>query len=391
MPRSILIATHEYLPYPGGIGRYCAALAGAAAAAGHRVEVLAPAYDCLAGTVRGDDGVTVHRFVGDTFRLAALGHYRAQLRGLLDTGTYHDVLAADWPAILALGPVATPSIRRLATIYGTEVLMFRRSWRLRLLGAERSLRSFDRMIGISDFTRDLLARNYPALAARTEAIPLGVDAGWFRTPGAQAVQAFRNRCRIDDGSRIVLTVARLDSRKGHDRTIDALGRLPDALRARLRYLCVGRIVDEAYAARLRELAAARGVDLLLTGPIPDAEVLAAYHSADVFALTANAEAHKVEGFGLVLLEAAAQGLPSVVTPVDAIPEVIDAGRTGFIAATPKALANAFETLLTRDRSLWRAGCIDHALRFTWDACARATFAGLASGSESLESRTETIR
>lgn len=373
MPRSILIATHEYLPYPGGIGRYCAALAGAAAAAGHRVEVLAPAYDGPVGRVFGDDGVTIHRFAGDTFRLAALRDYRARLRDLLAAGTYHDVLAADWPAILALGPVATPGVRRLATIYGTEVLMFRRSWRLRLLGAGRALHSFDRLIGISDFTRDLLARNSPQLATRAEAIPLGVDAGWFRTPEAQAVQAFRSRCRIEDGNRVVLTVARLDSRKGHDRTIDALGRLPEAMRAKLRYLCVGRIVDEAYAARLRELASARSVDLLLTGPVPDAEVLAAYRVADVFALTANAEAHKVEGFGLVLLEAAAQGLPSVVTPVDAIPEVIAAGRTGHVADSPEALAAAFADVLDGDPQRWRDSCIAHARTFSWDACAHATF------------------
>lgn len=374
MHRSILIATHEYLPYPGGIGRYCAALAGAAAAAGHRVAVLAPAYDGPVGSFCAEDGVTVHRFAGNTFQIAALGEYRARLRGLLASGAYDDVLAADWPALLALGPIATPGIRRLATIYGTEVLMFRRSWRLRLLGAGRALRSFDRLIGISGFTRDLLARQHPPLASRACAIPLGVDSGWFRTPSTEALAAFRTRCGIKDGIRVVLTVARLDSRKGHNRTIEALGRLPAALRCQVRYVCVGRIVDEAYAARLREQAAARSVDLLLTGPIPDAEVLAAYRSADVFALTANAEAHKVEGFGLVLLEAAAQGLPSVVTPVDAIPEVIAAGRTGHVADNPEALAAAFADVLDGDPQRWRDDCIAHARTFSWDVCARETFA-----------------
>ncbi len=371
--RRILLATHEYLPYPGGIGRYCAALADAAAALGYEIEVLAPAYDQPVGSAREISGVTVHRFAGDTFSLGLLGTYRARMREHLASGRFSTVLAADWPAIVALGSLKTPGVLRIATIYGTEILMFKCSWRLRLLGAGRSLRSFDRLIGISEFTRNLLVRNYPALTARAEAVPLGVDRGWFRTPVDSALQAFRDRCQLDRGTRVVLTVARIDSRKGHDRTLDALGRLPISLRSHLRYICVGRIVDKSYAAQLRDIAKAHGVDLLLTGPIPDAEVLAAYRCADVFALTANAEAHKVEGFGLVLLEAAAQGLPSVVTPVDAIPEVIAAGRTGHVADSPDALAAAFEDVLEGDPQRWRDSCIAHARTFSWEACARATF------------------
>lgn len=370
---SILLVTHEYLPYPGGIGRYCAALAQAAGAAGVSVEVIAPGYGeaCHAG----DDSaaVKVHRFPGDSFRVQQMSSYRQLIRERLAKRHYHQIIAADWPAIVALGPIATPGSQRLATIYGTDVLMFSRSLRLWIKGAGRSLRSFDRLVCISEFTRSLIARHYPERLDRAEVVPLAVDAQWFAEPDAVALQAFNTRIDRQADDLVVLTVARLDSRKGHDRTLAALALLPEQLRSRVKYACVGRAVDGEYRQRLEALAAGSGIRLVLTDAIPDAEVLAAYRAADVFALTANAQPDKVEGFGLVLLEAAAQGLPAVVTPVDAIPEVIAPGVSGQIAATPEALANAFENLLAGDREGWRAGCIAHARRYTWDVCARATF------------------
>ena len=74
MRKSVLLVTHEYLPYPGGIGRYCAAVAAAADAAGYAVDVIAPAYD------RGDHiistTINIDRFPGGVFRLSRLRSFR---------------------------------------------------------------------------------------------------------------------------------------------------------------------------------------------------------------------------------------------------------------------------------------------------------------------------
>jgi glycosyltransferase involved in cell wall biosynthesis len=63
---------------------------------------------------------------------------------------------------------------------------------------------------------------------------------------------------------------------------------------------------------------------------------------DVFALTSH-----YEGFGLVLLEAMAAGVPVVGTRVGAIPEVVHAGETGVLIGPgrPEELCSAFESLL----------------------------------------------
>lgn len=373
MKPSVLIVTHEYLPYPGGIGRYCASLARAAGSAGYSVTVIAPDYGAPIHAEDVTEAVRVTRFPGDLFRLGQLARYRQLIRDHLSQRHYDYVLAADWPAILAIASIPTPGSHRLAMLHGTDVLMFHNSFRLRLARAGGRLGTFARLICNSDFTRGLLIEHYPRYATRADTVPLGVDQRWFGLPSSEALHAFGARIERAEEDLVVLTVARLDSRKGQAQTLDALARLPAALRKRVKYVCVGRTVEPSYVEQLRAQALSAGLSLVLTGSIPDEELLAAYNSADVFSLTASAQRNKVEGFGLVLLEAAAQGLPSVVTPVDAIPEVIADGHTGQVAATPEALANAFERLLLGDRGTWRANCIGHARRYSWDACARATF------------------
>src|SRR5207244_11022195 len=80
-------------------------------------------------------------------------------------------------------------------------------------------------------------------------------------------------------------------------------------------------------AECQDLAAARGADVRFMGVLPRADVLAAYAEADLLLLASD-----FEGFGLVLLEAMAAGLPFVSTPVGAAPDLAALGAG--LAAPP---------------------------------------------------------
>ncbi len=176
----------------------------------------------------------------------------------------------------------------------------------------------------------------------------------------------------------MLTVARLDERKGHLATLAALAKLPAAERASIKYVCVGRAVDVAYEARIVEMASALGVQTVLTGTLPDGELKAAYRTASMLALCGQDIPQKVEGFGLVLLEGAAQGLPAVVTNVHALPEVVVNGFTGWVCEgnDPSRLSTAMSVALAGSTSSdMRDACVSHARKFTWDRCAELTYSG----------------
>lgn len=72
------------------------------------------------------------------------------------------------------------------------------------------------------------------------------------------------------------------------------------------------------------------------------EKLAAFKKSDLFVLPSY-----TEGLSIACLEAMASGLPVIVTPVGAMPEVIIDGENGFLCPVgdPEALATSIESLL----------------------------------------------
>jgi glycosyltransferase involved in cell wall biosynthesis len=83
-----------------------------------------------------------------------------------------------------------------------------------------------------------------------------------------------------------------------------------------------------------------------------------YASADVFVFPS-----RTDTFGLVMLEALASGVPVAAFPVPGPLDVLDGSGVG-------ALDEDLRRAALKALELPRARCREHALRFTWSACAR---------------------
>jgi len=68
----------------------------------------------------------------------------------------------------------------------------------------------------------------------------------------------------------------------------------------------------------------------LVGSLSDTDVAALYQACDVVILPALLSEKDVEGFGIVLIEAAAAGKPAVTTRVGGIPDAVEDGKTGIL-------------------------------------------------------------
>ncbi|MBC7289656.1 MAG: glycosyltransferase [Armatimonadetes bacterium] len=139
---------------------------------------------------------------------------------------------------------------------------------------------------------------------------------------------------------VVLFVSRLIERKGLHFLLAALARMKDRV-PRFQLVVAG---DGPLRAQLEAQANSLGLGdrVRWLGNVPHDRLPDVYRSADIFVLPSLSE-----GMANVALEAAASGLPLVLTDVPGTAELLVHGRNGFVVAPAdvESLANAIERLL----------------------------------------------
>jgi phosphatidylinositol alpha-1,6-mannosyltransferase len=212
-----------------------------------------------------------------------------------------------------------------------------------------------------------LLRDWGNPAGKIQVVHPGVDATRFTAAG-NGHGDLRRRLTNGDDEIVLLSVGRLQTRKGHDLVLKAMAALGPA-GARLRYVVAG---DGDEAGRLQRFAAELGVASRVTflGTVPGDELPAYYAAADVFVLPNRIERGDFEGFGIVFLEAAAAGLPVIGGRSGGVPEAIDEGKTGLLVsgADAEELAQAIRSLAddaNLRRTLGEAGRARVLREFTW--------------------------
>lgn len=270
--------------------------------------------------------------------------------------------------------VRTPGVAHVLTVHDlipellpdTVSRAFRWQFRLWL---SRSLRVADRVICVSEKTRQDLLQRFDADPSRVHVVHNGVD-HIARVPGVDGTGEQYLRT-LGLPARFVLYAGSLDARKNVGRVLDAVERLYRAGRAPTLVLIgqswFGGGVVEARIGTLR----ARGVDLRPLGYLTPALFYEVMRRASVFVFPS-----RYEGFGLPPLEAMSLGVPTIVSNAGSLPEVTGDAAIAVDAEDDAGLAEQIARVLD-DESLRRrladAGRAQ-ARRFTWDAAAEKTLA-----------------
>ena len=256
-------------------------------------------------------------------------------------------------------PIAQPDLRRVPLIWrwsdeisrSLRPLWIRRTSRL----VAESLPRARHIIACSLYTERALLERFPDCRGRTSVGLVGVGAHFFDVAWEPAA----------DGIARLLTVSRLsEPRKNVDRVLHALARLKD--RHDFRYSIVG---DGHDRARLERLA----VDLHLeervrfTGFVSRNELLDSYAHSDLMVLASGVIPGSHEGFGIVYLEAAASGVPSLAARLAGAAEAVDEGKSGMYVEEPtvEALTDSLARFLGGRIRFDPDACRNFARRFTW--------------------------
>jgi glycosyltransferase involved in cell wall biosynthesis len=373
---NILMLTSEFLPATGGIGTYAREMAAAASALGARVTVMAPDYAQPAGNGDESFAFRMQRFPGGLHSMRDLPSKIRLAHNAVGAADYDILHAADWPFFI---PVALSRRRTAARVilalHGSEINETQTFLKRLAIGACNVFGDRTEIAANSAFTRDLFRRRFGVEPHKINTIPLGVSQFWFgeRKPRA----AVRKKFHVPENHVVLITVARLTRRKGHSITAAAVRSLNAALRKRLTWLIVGPDGEADHVQSLQRELAAVDCDIRRLGVLSDADIRDLYGAADFFCLTGVPDpSGRVEGFGLVYLEAAAAGLPSVATSVGGVADAVLADLTGILVepAVP-AVAHALQTMIEMPhlRSRLATAALERARQLSWKRCAARTY------------------
>ena len=344
-----LIHTESSCGWGGQELRVLAESAGMAAR-GHEVLIAAPAAAPIytEALARGLAAIAVpiekKRFLG-----------WAAMRSVLDWKTPDLVITHSstdsWLAALAnVGlPSAAPLIR-MRHVSAPISANFATRW---LYG-----RAAAHVVTTGEALRQQVMREAGLPAEHVSSVPTGIDLETFQ-PGDSA-QA-RARLELPQDRFIIGIVATLRSWKGHSFLVDAMAALKDA-KALLVIVGDGPGRDNL-RAQVRDLGLQDQV--LMTGNRKDvADWMQAF---DVFVLPSYAN----EGVPQALMQAMACALPVISTPVGAIGEIVEDGKTGLMVTPRDAQALATALARLRDdpdlrRNLGQAALLQARERFSMD-------------------------
>ena len=220
--------------------------------------------------------------------------------------------------------IASYLLKRFRGISYWTVVHGVEAWDIKRPNVKVALQHADRIISVSNYTRDRLLKEQQLDPAKISLLPNTFDADRFKIAPKPEYLLKRYGLTLDRS--IILTVARLDKDeqyKGYDQIIQALPEIRSHI-PNVHYILVGKGSDRS---RITQLISQLNLQdcVTLAGFIPDSELGDHYNLCDVFAMPS-----KGEGFGIVYLEALACGKPTLGGSKDGAIDALCHGELGAL-------------------------------------------------------------
>lgn len=317
---NIIISTQNYPPAAGGIQNYMHELASALHQLGNSVRVICDA-PTTEGQAQFDNTLAfpVERLGGPK----VLRRYRKAQKLLSHLKkTDHAILICDsWKSLELLNTAKLTHISCVCIAHGMEFpaqIQPKKQQRIASTLARAQV-----ILANSEFTAQRVKPYAPDFSL-VHVLHPGV--GQAVEPSAKDLATAENWC--SEHHPLLITVGRLEARKGQDKIIAAIPKLLSE-HPKLGYLVVGSgpIQDELIASAE---TLGIGANVKFCGRVSDGERSALLKKADLFAMPCRAVGDSVEGFGIVYTEAAMLGLPSLAGKVGGAGDAVIDGHTGIL-------------------------------------------------------------
>jgi alpha-1,3-rhamnosyl/mannosyltransferase len=226
----------------------------------------------------------------------------------------------------------------------------------------------DKIITISEFSKDQISEHFKISSDKIISIPLGVDKKWFKKLSTEYINKVLYKHSVTKN--FFISVGTIQPRKNMQRVINAYQSLPERIKKETLLVIVGSRGWGCDELVTNLKSGSYGPSVIWLHHLPEDELLALMNSAAALVFPSL-----FEGFGLPILEAFASGTAVITSHTTSLPEV--AGDAALLVdpedvnAIAQAMSDIIENDHLRTDMVRRAKA--RALNFTWKRTALETF------------------
>ncbi len=239
---------------------------------------------------------------------------------------------------------------------------------------KRALKRADKIIAISENTKQDLVKLYGAEQEKIKVVHHGIDNGNFVIPakaGIHPATAGRLKAGMTIGKPYLLYLGRIEQKKNINGILDAYEILKNEYKIPHELVLAG--APGFGYDKLKSLIHNSKFIIREVGYADESVKWKLFYNADIFLFPSF-----YEGFGLPVLEAQAAGIPAVTSFNSCLPEVAGAGALFVNPENPAQIAEAVRQIIDdkalRDK-LIKSG-YENVKLFSWEKCAQETLKNL---------------
>ena len=292
-----------------------------------------------------------HNFIKDTIfdnkfkknflvrRFSGIKYFRKRnkLKELKNILKYQDVkviISDSWKSLeIPMQKMQNKKLPSICLVHGNELIIKNNKHHQRI---KNTLKNVNIIVSNSQYTKNLLKK------ISTELNNIEII-----YPGVSSFENIKEeRLKIADGKPTLLTLARLEKRKGHQNILLAISKIKSQY-PNIRYIIAG---DGEEKSKLKFLTNKLGIakNVIFVGSVSDSQKKYILNKTDLMIMPTIDQTNNlsIEGFGIAYIEAALFGIPSIASNIGGAKEAVIHNETGIILDDLNDLENSIRELIT---------------------------------------------
>ncbi len=257
-----------------------------------------------------------------------------ELKKIISFQNIDAIICDSWKSIeLPIKLLQKKNLTSICLVHGNEVIIKNKSHQKRI---KNTLKSVNKIVTNSEYTKNLLKK-----------VSLEFNNIEIIHPGVPSFENIKEeKLNLLDGQPTLLTLARLEKRKGHEKILYALSNLKIQFPG-IRYIIAGDGVEKN---NLQLLVNKLGIskNVIFIGSVSDEQKKYILNNTDLMVMPTIDETNNlsIEGFGIAYIEAALFGIPSIASNNGGTNEAVIDNKTGVILDDISNLEDCIRELIS---------------------------------------------